>query len=351
MHVFRFSAAAAAVLVLLGAGCLGGGSSQKASTGGLWLSQNTGASWTAKHALPSASGVGSIGAVDMLSFAVDPSDETALYAGSKSAGLFVSLDGGESWMRSEEKEIASGAILDIAVSTQDVCTYYVLKADRLMKTTTCGRLFDTQTYVEGRTNEALTTLALDWYNPNVLYLGTTAGEILKSSDGGATWTAKYKVKDSISALEVHGGDSRYVVAGGMRTGLYRSEDGGTTWISLEDALEDMRGSDRVYALAQSGDGKHMVASTKYGLLTSNDKGLTWEGISLLTASGDVTISALAVHPADGNTIAYGTPTAFYLTRDGGKTWSTEELPTSRAASVMRFMDDGSLWLGVQTLED
>lgn len=351
MRSLRFSAALAAALVLLGAGCLGGGSSSKSSTGGMWVSQNAGGSWTAMHALPSAAGVGSMGNVDILSFAVDPSDSSALYAGSKGSGLFVSLDGGATWTRPEEKEVSSGTILDLAVSSNDVCTYYVLKADRLMKTTSCGREFDTQTYVEGRTNEALTTFALDWYNPNILYLGTTAGEILKSSDGGETWTAAYSVKDSISALEISNADSRFVIAGGQRTGLYRSEDGGANWISLEDALDDMRGADRVYALAQSGDGTQLVASTKYGLLTSGDKGLTWKGVPLLTASGDVTISALAVDPDEKNTIVYGTPTALYVTTDGGSTWSTEELPTSRAASVLHVMEDGSFWLGVQTLED
>lgn len=351
MRSLRLSAAAgAAAFLLLGAGCLGGSSSSSA-TGGMWLSSTSGASWSAMHALPSASAVGSIGNTDILSFAVDPSDESALYAGTKSSGLLTSLDGGTSWNRPEDEEVASGAILDIAVSGNDVCTYYVLKADRLMKTTSCGREFDTQTYVEGRTKEALTTFALDWYNSNILYLGTTAGEVLKSSDAGDTWTVVYSIKDSISALEVSNADSRFVIMGSSRSGLYRSEDTGATWLSFEDALEDMKGSDRVYALAQSADGLQVVASTKYGLLTSDDKGLTWTGLSLLTASGDVIITALAVDPDDGDAIMYGTDTALYLTVDGGSTWSTEELPSSRAASVLNIMDNGSVWLGVQTIED
>lgn len=351
MRSLRLSAAAgAAAFVLLGAGCLGGSSSSSA-TGGMWLSETSGASWIAKHALPSASAVGSIGNADILSFAVDPSDESAVYAGTKSSGLLTSLDGGTTWSRPENDEVSSGAILDIAVSSADVCTYYVLKADRLMKTTSCGREFDTQTYVEGRTKEALTTFALDWYNPNVLYLGTTAGEVLKSSDAGNTWTVVYSIKDSIAAIEVSNADSRFVIMGGSRSGLYRSEDAGVNWLSFEDNLEDLNGADRVYALAQSADGMQVVASTKYGLLTSDDKGLTWTGLSLLTASGDVIISALSVDPDDGDTIMYGTDSALYLTVDGGSTWSTEELPSSRAASVLRIMENGSVWLGVQTIED
>lgn len=351
MHSLRLSAAAgAAALVLLGAGCLGGSSSQSA-TGGMWLSETSGASWVAKHALPTPTAIASIGNADILSFAVDPSDESVLYAGTKSAGLLTSLDGGASWSRPTTLEVSSGAILDIAVASNDVCTYYVLKADRLMKTTSCGREFDIQTYVEGRTKEALTTFALDWYNPNVLYLGTTAGEVLKSFDGGETWTVVFVIKDEVSTIEISNADSRFVIMGGLRSGLYRSDDAGVNWLSFEDTLEDLKGSDRVYALAQSANGLQVVASTKYGLLTSDDKGLTWKGLSLLTASGDVAISALSVDPDDGRTIMYGTNSALYLTVDGGSTWSTEELPSSRAASVLRIMENGSVWLGVQALED
>lgn len=348
MRSLRLSAAVLAALVLLGAGC--GGSSSGSATGGVWFSQNNGVSWTAMDALPSASGVGSIASVDILSFAVDPSDESALYVGTKSSGLLTSLDGGVTWMRPEDETVSSGAILDVAIAGDNVCTYYVLKADTLMKTTTCGREF-LQIYVEGRTDEALTALALDWYNSDVLYLGTTAGEIYKSSDTGRTWTAVYSVKDSVVALEVSNADSRYVVMGGQRTGLYRSEDAGLNWISLEESLENYKNSDRVYALAQSADGSQLVASTKYGLLTSDDKGLTWTGLSLLTAAGDVTITALAVGQDNGDVIMYGTTTALYITTDGGSTWSTEDLPSSRGASVLHFMDDGSVWLGVMTVED
>jgi len=351
MRSLRLSAAAgAAAFLLLGAGCLGG-SSAKTATGGVWLSETSGASWIPKHALPSATAVGSIGGADILSFAVDPSDESALYVGTKAAGLLTSLDGGTTWSRPENDEVSSGAILDIAISSTDVCTYYALKADRLMKTTSCGREFDTQTYVEGRTKEALTTFALDWYNPNVLYLGTTAGEVLKSSDAGDTWTVVYSMKDSISAIEVSNADSRFVIVAGLRSGIYRSEDGGASWISLEDSLKSLKGADRVYALAQSANGLQVVASTKYGILTSDDKGLTWKGISLLTASGDVIISALAVDPDDGKKIMYGTDSALYLTLDSGSTWSTQELPSSRAASVLRIMENGSVWLGVQAIEE
>ncbi len=351
MRISRFFAAFAAMALLLtGAGCFGG-SSAKATTGGVWLSADSGQTWTAKNVLPTATEMASIGGADVLSFAVDPQDSSALYIGTQGSGLLYSVDDGASWMRPEEAEVRKGAVLDIAVSNKDICTYYVLKADRLMKTTTCGRAFDTETYVEGRTNEALTALALDWYNPNVLYLGTTAGEVLKSSDAGGSWTTVYRAKDAVVTIEVNAGDSRYVIMGGARTGIHRSEDMGITWVSLEDSMDDLKDSDRVYGLAQTADGSTMIASSKYGLVQSTDKGLTWTGLTLLTARGDVVIRTIAIDPTDANIMMYGTDTAVYRSDDGGLAWSTYELPSTRSASVLHIMENDGVWLGVRAIED
>ena len=346
------AAFASAALLLTGAGCLGGGSS-KAATGGMWLSADAGKTWTAKNVLPTPAEISSISSADILTIEVDPQDESAIYAGTRTAGLLYTLDGGASWMRPESELAKSGAVLDVEVSAKSVCTVYVLKADRLMKTTTCGRTFDENMYVEGRSDEALTAMAIDWYNPNVVYLGTTAGEILKSSDGGSTWTTvqRTKSKDAISAIEVSNADSRYVMMGGTKSGMYRSEDAGISWVALEDSMDDFKNSDRVYGLTQTADGSTVLMSSKYGLLASTDKGLTWSSIALVSSGNDVTIMALSVDPDSAKTIMYGTETAIYRSDDGGKAWATSELPSTRAASALKIMKDGTILLGVRSLED
>src|SRR3989338_5315044 len=145
MRNYHF-AAIAAVLVLTGAGCLSSGSSS--SVGGVWQSADGGDSWEATNALPSASGVGSIAAADVVSIEIDPSDSSAVYIGTTTNGMLWSIDGGESWMRPEEDLLKSGTVLGIEVDSRDVCTYFVMKTDRVLKTADCGRTFDADAYVE-----------------------------------------------------------------------------------------------------------------------------------------------------------------------------------------------------------
>jgi photosystem II stability/assembly factor-like uncharacterized protein len=345
---------AASLLLLTGAGCLGG-SSTKTATGGVWTTANGGKAWTAMNVLPTASGVSSIGSVDILSLTRDPSDAKVLYAGTKTSGLLYSLDGGLSWQRPPEDAafatIRSGSVIAVAVDPKDPCTIYALKTDRLLKTSNCGRSFE-DSYVETRTDEKLTALALDWYNSKNVWVGNTAGDILHSTDAGANWSASQRVKDDVSAIEISNADSRVVLVGTARNSIYRTSDSGATWKSLEDDFRSLSQADRVHGFAQSADGKTAVLNSDYGLFTSADNGATWKPLSLVTAHGEVRIYAVGVSPKDGNTIVYGTDSTFYRSTSGGTSWNTEELPTARAASAILFSpeDSASLMLGVQALE-
>lgn len=342
---------AALSLALIGGGCLGG-SSSTGSTGGVFVSVDAGQNWTQSSALPSASGIGSIATADVLAFEFDPSDESALYIGTAANGLLYSLDGGASWMRPEEELLRSGKVLDIEVDPRDVCTYYVLKTDRLLKTTTCGREFDAETYVQG-TSDALTDLALDWYSPNNVYLTSKSGDVLRSTDGGANWAAIHRNKDQVNTIVISNTDSRILMIGTRSHGMYRSIDSGVTWTEYEDALEDYKGSDEVYEFVQTADGKTLYMSSEYGLLSSSDAGATWNDVPLITARGEVEILSLAVDPNNGEHVVYGTSNTFYRSTTGGDAWTTEKLPTSRAASALAIhpSESSTILLGALTLED
>ncbi|MBI1907792.1 hypothetical protein HYS28_00005 [Candidatus Uhrbacteria bacterium] len=348
-------AASLSLLALAGGGCLSlGGSSADVSDGGLWVSDDGGSGWTQFAALPGQFSVGSISAVDILAIEVDPQDDSAYYVGTSGDGLLYSYDAGATWQRPEEALARSGAILDIEVDPRDVCTYYVLKTDRVMKTTTCGRTFMTEMYVESRADEDLTDFVIDWYNPNTLYMTTTAGDVIRSTDGGESWATIYRVNDELSGIMVSNTDSRILLAGSRRHGIYRSTDAGANWTELEDTLkETYRQSDNFYDFAQTADGKTLYMSSEYGLLVSKDQGGTWSDVPLITARGEVDILALAVDPADGNTVMYGTDSTFYRSTSGGSAWTTEELPSSRQAAALRVHPANSdlILLGLYQEED
>src|SRR5215470_11910936 len=130
------------------------------------------------------------------------------------------------------------------------------------------------------------SLAFDPKNPDRIFLGTSAGRLYLSSDGGGNWTrlvhlgsAAEMVLDHI-VIDPANPRNIYVAAWNAQDpnndgDLYRSKDGGRTW----DLLADMHGQS-VRALAMSAsDSRIMVAGVLDGVFRSRDGGDNWERVS------------------------------------------------------------------------
>jgi photosystem II stability/assembly factor-like uncharacterized protein len=344
---------AVATLVLTGAGCFGGGSQATANTaGGTWRSPDGGQTWSEANTLLLAPDNGTIGVVDVLTIERDPRDASIMYLGTRGSGLMISLDGGASWSRPVESIVREGSVLAVEADPQNVCTLYVLKADRLIKTTTCGRTWEAERYLESQPKATLTAFAVDWYNSNILYLGNSDGALLQSVDGGATWARIFAFRQAVSTINVSNADSRVILAGTTRDSLFRSADGGLTWNSLEESFEKFRDADRVTGFSQNSDGTSMITMTEYGLFRSTDGGLTWLPLSLVSGAGDVHITAATVAPKNGQVIYYGTADSFVQSNNGGATWTVSENPTTRAISAI-MVDDinpNQVQVGLKNIE-
>ncbi|MFA6522314.1 MAG: hypothetical protein WCT24_01830 [Patescibacteria group bacterium] len=349
MRVTYFVASLCA-LMLIGAGCLN--STETATNGGLWKTADAGVTWSQLASLPQTSGVGSIGGVNVTALEIDPTDTSVFYLGTAQNGIFISTDYGSSWARPEDSDAREGAVVDIEVSPSDTCTLFVMKTDRILKSTDCARSFAT-VFTETREGEAFTTMAMDWYSANTIWSGTTAGDIQKSLDGGKNWTTVYRIKDDVSDIMVFNADSRIVLVGSSRSSVYRTQDSGGTWTELEDTFEDYTNSDRVYGLDQTANGGKILLNTKYGLFVSKDKGVTWTPLSLITSPGEVRIWGAAMHPTDGDIIYYGTGGNLYQSQNGGESWLTEELPSSRMPFVLKVHPDylNIVLTGFNSVED
>lgn len=327
------------LLVLTGQGCTVFGNKQAAGTadGGVYRTANAGDTWTQAVALPTAKGVGTLAGANVVALEADPQDAAVFYAGTRENGLVITTDGAASWQRPRLEALRDGSVADIEVDPKATCTAYVVKGARLYKTVDCARSFDQDVFVETRANVTITDLALDWYNPKVLWLGESNGDVQKSEDGGKTWRRALDNKSGVTSMMVGAGDSRVVIVGTKSGGFYRTGDAGASWTQIKDELKKMRGADTVLALAQDAKGNAYVAATEYGLLRSVDAGVTWEPLQLLTTAGQVQIRALAVGPEKADTIAYAVGGTFYRSVDGGKNWTTHKLPSTR--EPLRLLPD------------
>ena len=343
---------ALAAVILTGAGCFGGEKATTNASGGMWRSPNGGESWVETNTLLVAPENGSIAVADILAIERDPQDASAVFLATRGNGIMMSRDGGVSWSRPNEAIVRDGTVLDVEVDPKDICTLYALKADRVVRSTTCGRTWESERYLETQPGVTLTALALDWYNAGTVYVGNSEGAIVKSADGGAPWARLTDLRYPVSALEVSNADSRVVLAATSRKGMYRTADGGLTWESLEESFEKFREADRVSHIAQSTDGKSLAIATQYGIFRSTDIGVTWQPLPLVSAAGDVAITALAVAPKHNDVLYYGTSDSIVQTLNAGTTWTVAGSPTTRAIGTILVddIDPEQIQVGLKNLE-
>ncbi|HTM67944.1 MAG TPA: YCF48-related protein [Candidatus Binatia bacterium] len=323
-------------LLLVGAGCISfnsGPSTNAASDGGVFKTANKGDQWAQKTAIPTTTGEKrSISNANVSFILQDPGDPNAIYIGTSDNGMFYSYDGGESWM--QPAQLNRGRVPSIAVDSKDKCTIYVAVENKLLKSDDCSRTWNT-TYLDSRLDKLTSAVAVDFYNPKILWVANNAGDLLKSTDAGVSWTPVKSFQNAIMKVAMNAADSRHVYVATKTNGVWRSDDGGGTWADMSEAYKDFSGSKEYYDLAIGvSDPDTLVLASKYGLIRSTDGGNKWDAIDLLTPAGTTLIYSVAVDPKDANSLYYGTSTTFYRSPNGGANWVPKKLPSTRAATAL-----------------
>jgi photosystem II stability/assembly factor-like uncharacterized protein len=344
----------ACTIVLLGAGCFGfGGSSTNTADGGVYKSVNGGQDWAQVAAVPSSKGVGTIAATNVLSLSMDPQDNQAIYLGTRENGMLYSLTATDAWLQPRTDGLKDGSIPAVTVDPQDVCTVYVARGARVYKTDNCFRSADSEIYVETRADVLVLKIAVDWFNSQVVWIGLSNGDVLKSENGGGTWrTVLTSGRKDVTGIIVSNADSRVVLVATESDGFYKTTDGGVTWTQVEKELKDWKNATRVHALVQDATGTTVLSASGYGIMKSVDFGTTWAPLSLLTAPGQVTINAVGMDPNNASLIYYAAGGTFYISTDGGSNWDTQRLPTTRQPQVLLVdpKDPNVVYVGVASVE-
>ncbi len=337
--------------VFVGAGCITvgtGGAGTGASDGAVYKSVNKGDSWIQKAAVPTINGQrASISGVSVATIVQDPQDPNALYLGTNENGMFYSYDGGESWM--QPSQVSGGRIPSIAVHPRNKCIIYATAENKLLKSDDCSRTWSAP-FLDPRTDKRTKAVAIDSYNPTVVWLGLNTGDLLKSSNDGNSWAAVRNFNnDEIMKIMISPSDTRRVYVATKGSGVWRTDDGGLNWIDLSEKYKDFGGAREFGDLAFGvSDPRVIVLASKYGLIRSTDSGDHWDKIDLLTPPGSTAIYSVAVDPKDPNNLYYGTSTTFYRTTNAGLNWVPKKLPTSRTATVLLVDEINSsvLYMGV-----
>ncbi|MGE5426211.1 MAG: WD40/YVTN/BNR-like repeat-containing protein [Bacillota bacterium] len=344
----------------------GSGSGNPANDGGVWVSGDKGATWRQMSLVPTVTGKPqSLGGVDVKVLSADPEDSAAVYLGTYDRGLYYTYNVNNGW--NSMSTLRQGTINDVRVDPKNKCSIFSAIDNRLFRSQDCGRSWQ-EVYYDNNPGVSVTAIAIDHFDSDNLYIGTSRGDVLKSIDHGTSWRAIQRVDQGILRIVVSPLDSRRIFVATSKNNIYSFYSNTATdpndssnieknfavtdWQDVGIVLKDFQmGNAFRDIVACTADGTLFLASDK-AIVRSPDQGITWENITLLQPEKDAVINAVAVNPKDSKEIFYVTNTAFFRSSDGGVTWTTKKLPTSRAGSDL-LVDSNKpevLYLGVKKLD-
>jgi len=170
-------------------------------------------------------------------------------------------------------------------------------------------------------------VAVDPNHPNAMYAGTDGTEdgLFKSTDGGATWSAKinglprsdHEPDAYVHSLVIDPAESATIYAGLARYGVYKSTDRARFWAPANAGLP-LQGVVQSLAIAPSTPDTVYAATSSDGVYKTTDGGGTWSAVN--TGLGDPHVQSLAVDPSNPAILYAATSRGVFKTKDGGAGW-------------------------------
>ena len=246
-------------------------------------------------------------------FAISSQDPKTMFVAA-TAGVFKSTDGGESWRPVNSGLPSQVYVQTLAIHPQDQNTLYVGTRAGVFKTTDGGQTWNI--VKEGTTRFAL---AIDPQDGDTIYVEPLNEAISKSIDGGRSWTTSaQRLTTPIFMLVVDPQLPHTIYAcchpdGGVDTGLWRSTDGGDSWVDA--GLKGLRS----FAIDPQNSAT-LYAATDAGVFKSTNQGQSWNAINSGMLGTEVYV--LAIDPQDPNTVyaAIGDNRQVFKSTDGGMNW-------------------------------
>lgn len=142
---------------------------------GIWRTVNHGGDWYGEW----------LGEYSFRCLAVHPSDEEIAYAGCEQGKLFKTVNGGQLW---SELPILSLPVLSLGIDSFQPDKVFAAMgmgtfSDGVYRSTNGGSSWEVAAWFY-KPN----ALAMEWRNPEVIYAGSRDAGVIRSLDGGVSWT-------------------------------------------------------------------------------------------------------------------------------------------------------------------
>ncbi len=162
-------------------------------------------------------------------------------------------------------------------------------------------------------------IAIDPQFPDTVYAGTLPGTVFRSLDRGGSWTeVASSIADTVLALAINPLNSGVIYAGTLRTGVFKTTDRAATWDSVNVGLPDRQVN---VLLIDPVDTNQVWAGTSDSLFVTTDGGTSWSSAGL-DSTRSVNVTSLALNPLDRDRIYAGTiANGVYRSTDGRVSWA------------------------------
>ena len=266
----------------------------------------------------------------------------SLIVGTVGQGLNVSSDSGESWTKIRQPIPTESNVR--ALQTYPDNPHRILAG--------CDGLGLFRSEDNGISWEALDaptgdlqvwSVAIDPSNVDTIFAGTRP-EGFRSRDGGKSWD-KLDMGVNMDCpigtprttnIIVDPRDSRTIWAGIEVDGVYKSLDGGDTWVHLPDLGSDPFQGDIHGMALRTGQNSAVYCTSPFGIATSGDEGESWDYhyFPKFNESDNKSYCRGMLIKADNPAVMFvgngdtipGITGALQMTKDGGESWNKVNLP-------------------------
>jgi len=321
------------------------------TNGGVWKTNDYGRTW---NPIFDAQSSGSIGAVE-----VAPSDPNVIYVGSGEGlqrpdlstgdGLYRSNDAGRTWEHLGLRDGQQIPRIAIDPSNPDRIFVAVLghpygpNTERgIYRSVNGGRSFEKVLYKDENTGGA--DVLFSPHDPNIVYAvlwearqgpwenaawsGPNSG-LFKSTDGGDSWTqlggGLPTTADGLGriGIGISPSDPRriYITAtAGAKSGIYRSDDAGATWVRTTSDSRFFGRSDDFASITVDPRDANTLYTMNIVSWKSTDGGYTWK--SFRGAPGGDDYQRLWINPTRPEIMLLVADQGAVITVNDGETWSS-----------------------------
>jgi len=234
-----------------------------------------------------------------ISAVVDPDNPEVIFVNSYQGGNYKSIDGAKTWINSS-KGYSGANVKGIAVDPESPENVYAACFSGPFRSHNGGADWEGMKYGEAEVSG-------HWYNVTVnptmptqlLMSENNQGYILRSDNMGVDWEIAFKHPnvDAEDNANMHG------------------------FMTMEYALSD---PDVIYAgMAKFNTGSSFDPNLEpsYGIFKSNDGGITWLEKNNGLESSELSISSMFIHPTNAKIVYAGTTLdGVYKSENGGDTW-------------------------------